>query len=484
MKSKFDGFYGFEKRRKRRNLKLFGYFIGFVLLLWGVGYFGRNFVLEKMAEREVAEILKVEQEDAQKYNPAIRTEKIQSKNLTIYANYPQDESGNEDSTLNNFIDQRIELLKANTYENQTVVFLKVYQKDFLSTVAEQTVYESQYSYIDSHYQQDKIIDIAHFYISKEEQKSWTLIDLFIDEIGAISSLYPNVTDTLVKQQVDRTLIEEVQKAFHNEEWKSFGFGMTEDELVLYPTGELAQKMAEIRMPLYPFVFSLKKEIVKERAHKAKEELQAKREADKGKKRIALTFDDGPRAGETNRVLDLLKQYNAKGTFFILGSNVSGNEDLIKRMVSEGHQLGNHSWSHPNLTKLSPEEITQEVQKAAKAIREASGGIDAWILRPPYGSFDSKVSTYGKLPAVNWSIDTLDWQTRDSAAIFDVVKTYARDGGIILMHDIHPTSVDALPDILKFLSAEGYEMVTVDELRHHEPLRWDTVYFDRTDEYKP
>ncbi|MGT2755724.1 polysaccharide deacetylase family protein [Streptococcus ovuberis] len=178
--------------------------------------------------------------------------------------------------------------------------------------------------------------------------------------------------------------------------------------------------------------------------------------------IALTFDDGPRPETTPQVLDLLASHQIKATFFLLGQSILGNESIVQRMAAEGHQLANHTWSHPYLTKISPDQIRAEVTQTQDLILRVSGQLPT-VLRPPYGSFNAVVEQHAGLPIVTWTIDTLDWQSRNPASILERVKAQATSGGVILMHDIHQSTVDALPAVIEFLKSEGYQFVTLNEL---------------------
>ncbi len=181
--------------------------------------------------------------------------------------------------------------------------------------------------------------------------------------------------------------------------------------------------------------------------------------------IALTFDDGPSAETTPQVLDILKRYKAKATFYMLGSKVAGNEDLIKRMVSEGHEIGNHSWDHPNLSKLTSDQIAWQVNTTNDTIASIIGQ-PPHTLRPPYGATNDTVRAVTGMPEVLWTVDTLDWQSKNTQAILAKVQSQANAGGIILMHDIHQTTVNALPTVLDYLVSQGYHFVTIDELNQN------------------
>lgn len=183
------------------------------------------------------------------------------------------------------------------------------------------------------------------------------------------------------------------------------------------------------------------------------------------KRVALTFDDGPHPRNTEKVLMLLDQYDAKATFFMLGSNVEYYPDIVKKMTEKGHELGNHTWSHPDLTALGSNGVMQEVQDTNEII-EKTTGKEPTVFRPPYGATNDQVEAAVKMTPVLWSVDTMDWKSRDPNAILQIVKGNVEDGSIILLHDIHDSTVDALEPILKYLDEEGYNFVTISELEKY------------------
>ena len=182
----------------------------------------------------------------------------------------------------------------------------------------------------------------------------------------------------------------------------------------------------------------------------------------GKPAVALTFDDGPRAGSTDQILDVLEKYNAHATFFIVGENVSQDPDALKREVELGCELGTHTWSHEDLTTLSEKAFNKQINKSVKAIEEASGG-KVTVIRPPYGAINSDVKSMLDLPIILWSLDTLDWSTRDAEATLQTVQENVRGGDIILMHDIHQETADAVEPVVSWLIENGYELLTVSEL---------------------
>lgn len=178
--------------------------------------------------------------------------------------------------------------------------------------------------------------------------------------------------------------------------------------------------------------------------------------------IALTFDDGPRKGTTDRLLDGLKERGASATFFLVGEQAQANPQLVQRMKAEGHQVGNHTWSHVRLEGATPAEITAEVGKNEAFLTELLGDGRYW-LRPPYGLITPGAEAQITVPMVKWSVDPRDWESRDTAKVVQAVLKATKPNSIILLHDIYPTSVDAALQIVDTLQAEGYLFVTVEEL---------------------
>ena len=183
----------------------------------------------------------------------------------------------------------------------------------------------------------------------------------------------------------------------------------------------------------------------------------------GSKLIAITFDDGP-GKYTAELLDALKKYNAKATFFLVGTCVERYPELVKREVEEGHQVANHSWDHTKLTTLSPAGISSQLSKTENAIDKACGkDLGTLMVRPPYGSSNSAVQNSANAPLIFWSVDTLDWKYRNAETVKNNIVNNAKDGAIILLHDIHSTSVQGAVAAIEELTGQGYTFVTISEL---------------------
>lgn len=185
--------------------------------------------------------------------------------------------------------------------------------------------------------------------------------------------------------------------------------------------------------------------------------------------VALTFDDGPNRSATTRLLDGLAQRGVQCTFFVVGEMIPGNEDLIERMAAEGHQIGIHTYDHVRLTDLNAADFHAQVGRTEELLRELTGQ-ESFCLRPPYGMVDAGVEKRSGAAIILWSVDPEDWKYKDAAHVSAHVVSHAKDGDVVLLHDIYPTSVEAALDVVDVLHQRGFLFVTVEELaqaRHAE-----------------
>jgi len=182
--------------------------------------------------------------------------------------------------------------------------------------------------------------------------------------------------------------------------------------------------------------------------------------------IALTFDDGPSKATTPRLLDLLAKRGIKATFFVLGECVEANPDILKREVAEGHEIGNHSWDHPNLAKKSDDAVRSQLQRTQDVIFQVAG-IKPKVLRPPYGAFTDRQKKWANeqfgFKIAMWEVDPNDWKRPGPDVVAKRILSETRAGDIVLVHDIHSQTIDAMPQVLDGLLAKGFKFVTVSEL---------------------
>lgn len=186
------------------------------------------------------------------------------------------------------------------------------------------------------------------------------------------------------------------------------------------------------------------------------------------KLLALTFDDGPHPEKTEKVLNILDLYNIKATFFVVGQNAERYPEIVQRCVKEGHEIGNHTYTHRYLNKLSSIQVEEEIRKNSKLL-EALTGTKCRLFRPPGGIFDSgssAIATKAGMKTVIWNVDTKDWAGESTESIFKNVAENAGNGAIILFHDYTGNkshTLEALTRVIPYLLDEGYSFVTVSEL---------------------
>lgn len=182
----------------------------------------------------------------------------------------------------------------------------------------------------------------------------------------------------------------------------------------------------------------------------------------GSRQIALTFDDGPHSVYTSRLLDGLRQRGVHATFFLLGENVVGKEDIVKQMQEDGHLIGNHGYSHVQMSKESVNTACEQIEKNNEQIEKITG-VRPQYLRPPYGAWTAELECTTNMTVVLWNKDPLDWKTQSSKKVVRNIIKHVEPGDVILMHDVYPTSVEAALEVIDILTKQGYTFVTVDEL---------------------
>ena len=190
--------------------------------------------------------------------------------------------------------------------------------------------------------------------------------------------------------------------------------------------------------------------------------------DPKRKVVALTFDDGP-SKYTDEILEILKENDACGTFFVIGNKVEIYKDTMQKMVSYGNEIGNHSYNHKWLTKLKEEDLKEQISKTQDIIQANTGFIPT-LIRPTYGSISQKLKQQLSLDIVMWTVDTSDWKYKSIERIVKEATEKTKDLDIILMHDTHKRTVEALKKIIPTLQQQGFEFVTVSELKEIELLR--------------
>lgn len=182
--------------------------------------------------------------------------------------------------------------------------------------------------------------------------------------------------------------------------------------------------------------------------------------------VALTFDDGPSARQTPRLLDILEARGIRATFFVVGQRAAAHPTILRRMAAEGHEIANHTWNHGRLPDLSHDAVRRQIHMTNEVIRAAVGEVPV-LMRPPYGKTTPHLNRWLSedqgLTVILWSVDSQDWKYRDPERVQREIVARTKPGAIILAHDIHPTTVAAMPATLDKLTAAGFQFVTVSEL---------------------
>lgn len=194
----------------------------------------------------------------------------------------------------------------------------------------------------------------------------------------------------------------------------------------------------------------------------------KKNIDYDDKIVALTFDDGP-SKYTNKILDVLKKYDACGTFFVIGNKVDFYDETLNRMIKEGSEIGNHSYNHKWLNRLSEQEFKDEINKTQEEVKKATG-FTPKLFRPTYGGYSDKLKSYTDLVFILWDVDSSDWKVKSKEKILNNILPNVKNGSIILMHDNHQYALNAIEPVVKALQEKGYKFVTVSELLEIKKIR--------------
>ncbi|MEJ8776446.1 polysaccharide deacetylase family protein [Pseudogracilibacillus sp. ICA-222130] len=276
---------------------------------------------------------------------------------------------------------------------------------------------------------------------------------------------------LIKKEINKQDFEVDEKDFemltNNEE--NIQWALTEDSILFFYEKETIGNNEEEVEVAIPYVDAYKSLTEAYYALLITDEMQqiidsAPRELDPNGKYIALTFDDGPDEQVTPRILETLDEFDAKATFYMLGRNASRYPHIAEMVAQDGHEIANHSITHPNLNAITAQAIKDEISLSQQQIKDATG-IAPTSFRPPYGEYNNMVLEQAKQTdqiVTMWTIDTLDWQSKNTNAILHNVSM-STNGDIVLMHDIHPTTADALPTVMKYLQDQGFEFITVSEM---------------------
>ncbi|MCM3315093.1 polysaccharide deacetylase family protein [Rummeliibacillus stabekisii] len=257
-----------------------------------------------------------------------------------------------------------------------------------------------------------------------------------------------MSDCLIKQHRDAASVANITRPI----WGNYQeFALTKNAFIIYYNpGELSKNITGIKKYVIPLTSTTNAIL----APPFKKKQPAKK--------IALTFDDGPSNTVTPKVLRILRKHHAKATFFMLGQQVHKYPNVAKKVYADGHEIGSHSYSHPDLRTLPIKKVKRQINQTNAEIKKATGCMP-FALRPPYGAYNKRIQAQSSQPIVLWTVDTLDWKYLNSKKLLSQVKKDVYPGAIVLMHDIHLSTAQGLDAVLTYLEKRGYTFVTVPEL---------------------
>ena len=362
-------------------------------------------------------------------------------------------------------------IKENLEDKENLVFYYTEKQDStLKGIVNRSVMKQVYDLTWSKVEETEKTSLAKVHLT-EDGKPFTLDQLFSDASKAKEQLLKEITTFLQDKKLEQEKFDQIVKGFSDQDLSAWNFDYKDSQIILYPS-QSVENLNEIALPVSSFFELIQSSYLLDKDA----ELYKVYFEKKNRKVVALTFDDGPNPATTNQALDTLSKYGIKATFFVLGKNVSGNEEILKRMKADGHVIGNHSWSHPVLSKLSLDEAKKQITDTEAALTKVLGSSSK-LMRPPYGAITDDIRNSLDLSFIMWDVDSLDWKSKNEASILTEIQRQVKNGSIILMHDIHVETVNALPKVIDYLKEQGYEFVTVPEMLHSR-LKSHELFYDR------
>ena len=449
--------------KKRSILLVFVGILGLAMILLGsaIGY--------KIFQKHTfeANIQTLKNEKNQLFNEGSQKDSFKKGQAKIIVYYPL--QGNESiPSIKEKINQDI---KNKLEDKDNLVFYYTDKQDsVLKGITIHSIIKQIYDLSNSKVEETEKTSFGKVYLT-EDGKLFTLDQLFSDTGKAKDLLLKELTSFLQDKKLEKEKIDQLVKGFSDQDLSAWNFDYKDSQTILYPS-QAVENVDEIALPVSSFFEVIQSSYLLDKDAELYKAYYEK----KNRKVVALTFDDGPNPATTNQALDTLSKYGIKATFFVLGKNVSGNEEILKRMKSDGHVIGNHSWSHPVLSKLSLDEAKKQITDTEDALTKVLGSSSK-LMRPPYGAITDDIRNSLDLSFIMWDVDSLDWKSKNEAAILTEIQRQVKNGSIILMHDIHAETVHALPKVIDYLKGQGYDFVTVPEMLNSR-LKSHELFYDR------
>ena len=449
--------------KKRSTLLVFVGILGLAMILLG-GAIGYK-IFQKYTFEETIQTVKNEKD--QLFNEGSQKESFKKGQAEIIVYYPL--QGNE--LIISIKDKINQDIKDKLEDKDNLVFYYTEKLDsVLKGITTHSISKQIYDLSNSKVEETEKTSFGKVYLT-EDGKLFTLDQLFSDSSKAKEILLKELTSFLQDKKLEQGKIDQLVKSFSDQDLSAWNFDYKDSQIILYPS-QAVENIDEIALPVSGFFDVVQSSYLLDKDAELYKAYYEK----KNRKVVALTFDDGPNPATTNQALDTLSKYGIKATFFVLGKNVSGNEEILKRMKADGHVIGNHSWSHPVLSKLSLDEAKKQITDTEDALTKVLGSSSK-LMRPPYGAITDDIRNSLDLSFIMWDVDSLDWKSKNEAAILTEIQREVKNGSIILMHDIHAETVNALPKVIDYLKGQGYDFVTIPDLLDSR-LKAHQIYYDR------
>ena len=449
--------------KKRSTLLVFVGILGLAMILLG-GVIGYK-IFQKYTFEETIQTVKNEKD--QLFNEGSQKESFKKGQAEIIVYYPL--QGHE--LIPSIKDKINQDIKDKLEDKDNLVFYYTEKLDsVLKGITTHSISKQIYNLSNSKVEETEKTSFGKVYLT-EDGKLFTLDQLFSDSSKAKEILLKELTSFLKDKKLEQGKIDQLVKSFSDQDLSAWNFDYKDSQIILYPS-QAVENLDEIALPVSSFFDVVQSSYLLDKDAELYKAYYEK----KNQKVVALTFDDGPNPATTNQALDTLSKYGIKATFFVLGKNISGNEEILKRMKADGHVIGNHSWSHPVLSKLSLDEAKKQITDTEDAITKVLGSSSK-LMRPPYGAITDDIRNSLDLSFIMWDVDSLDWKSHNEASILTEIQREVKNGSIILMHDIHAETVNALPKIIDYLKEQGYHFVTVPEMLNSR-LKSHELFYDR------
>ena len=372
------------------------------------------------------------------------------KAYLISITYPKTNLSKVDHKIMNYINQQTKTLKSNITEFPYLINRSELNIDF------------EYSTFNQRYM--NILLKTDYYDGEEQQNYYDLYSILYD---LKQKQFLNILDFFSEQE---KLFKKIQDSFQKEKGitisnlDSLSMIISNDQLIVYYPSD---QLYSISIPLIELNLNLK--ITTEKKELDSKELQrVVSTIDPTKPVVAITFDDGP-SEYTKEIIKTLKENDCNATFFVLGNKVEAYQDVIRESIKNGNEIGNHSYNHKWLSRLSEKEIMEQINKTQDILQQTVEYTPTH-LRPTYGSVNQRIKNSTNLSITLWTIDTKDWKIKNIDRIVEKAMKDIEDGDIILMHDIFERSSEALKKLIPLLKEQGYQLVTISELEEVKLLR--------------